>query len=57
MHGFQLSGQDPNGTDDITGVKTARDLDNADDYMQQTIAMLRDQQQAGCHSLATNKAR
>jgi hypothetical protein len=39
------SGQDPNGSDDITGVTTARDLNNADDYLAQTIAMLRDQQQ------------
>jgi plasmid maintenance system antidote protein VapI len=40
-----LSGQDPDGSDDVTGVKTARDLNNADDYLAQTIAMLRDQQQ------------
>jgi predicted XRE-type DNA-binding protein len=29
---------------DITGVRTARDLDNADDYQQETIDFLRDQQ-------------
>lgn len=38
------SGDDPNGTDDITGVKTARDLPNADDYQQETIDFLKDQQ-------------
>jgi hypothetical protein len=38
------SGHDPNGTDDITGVKTAGDLPNADDYQQETIDFLRDQQ-------------
>jgi transcriptional regulator with XRE-family HTH domain len=39
-----LSGQDPNGTADITGVKTARDLPNADDYQQETIDFLKGQQ-------------
>lgn len=39
-----LSGQDPNGSDDITGVKTARDLDNADDYQAKITAFLKDQQ-------------
>ena len=38
------SGQDPNGTDDVNRRQTARDLDNAD-CLEQTIAMLRDQQQ------------
>jgi transcriptional regulator with XRE-family HTH domain len=38
------SGQDPNGTDDITGVKTARDLDNSDDYQARITAFLKDQQ-------------
>jgi transcriptional regulator with XRE-family HTH domain len=40
-----LSGQDPNGSTDITSTITARDELNADDYLAQTIAMLRDQQQ------------
>ena len=39
-----LSGQDPNGTDDITGVRTARDLDNSDDYQARITAFLKDQQ-------------
>ena len=38
------SGQDPNGTDDVTGVKTARDLPNPDDYQQETIDFLKAQQ-------------
>jgi hypothetical protein len=40
-----LSGEDPNGSGDITGVKTARDLGNADDYQAATIAMLKQQQE------------
>jgi transcriptional regulator with XRE-family HTH domain len=39
-----LSGQDPNGSDDVTGVRTARDLPNSTDYQQETIDFLRDQQ-------------
>lgn len=39
-----ISGQDPNGTDDVTGVKTARDLDNSDDYQAKITAFLKDQQ-------------
>lgn len=37
------SGDDPNGTDDVTGVRTALDLPNADDYQQETIDFLKDQ--------------
>jgi hypothetical protein len=32
-----LSGEDPNGSGDITGVKTARDLGNADDNQAATL--------------------
>jgi hypothetical protein len=39
-----LSGQDPNGSDDVTGVKTDRDLDNSDDYQARITAFLKDQQ-------------
>ncbi len=39
-----LSGQDPNGADDITGVKTARDLTGATDYEQETIDFLKQHQ-------------
>jgi transcriptional regulator with XRE-family HTH domain len=33
-----------NGTDDVTGVKTARDLDNSDDYQAKITAFLKAQQ-------------
>jgi transcriptional regulator with XRE-family HTH domain len=38
------SGVDPSGSGDVTGVKTARDLPNADDYQQETIDFLKGQQ-------------
>jgi transcriptional regulator with XRE-family HTH domain len=37
-------GTDPNGTDDVTGVKTARDLDNSVDYQAKITAFLKAQQ-------------
>jgi hypothetical protein len=40
-----LSEEDPNGTDDVTGINTARDLPESDDYQARTIEFVKSQQE------------